>query len=115
MNHSVIGWTDTYITKLPKTAFTEERKKAFIERVRQRKYNFTYDNYQFLSFCCPVFEDKTICVLNKKQFDDVMSEAWKNMPLGQRLMPMDLITIPVKNEILFEKEKYSNKEDNNNV
>ena len=44
-----------------------------------------------------------------------MDEAWHDTPRGARLMPMDIIIIPVKNGILFEKEKYANKEDNDNV
>jgi hypothetical protein len=35
-----------------------------------------------------------------------MSEAYKEIPRGPRLMPMDVITIPVKNGVLYEKEKF---------
>lgn len=115
MNHSVVGWCDTYINNLKTIPFTEERKKALVERIRKRKYNFTFDNYQHLPYCCPVFEDNTICILTKQQFDKTMDEAWHDTPRGERLMPMDIITAPIKNGIMFEKEKYANKEDNGNV
>ena len=114
MNHSVIAWCDTYINNLKSVSFTEEHKKALVERIRKRKYSFTFDNYQHLPYCCPVFEDNTICILTKQQFDNVMNEAWKDMPRGARLMPMDIITIPVKNGILYEKEKFQQEGENNN-
>lgn len=115
MNQCVVGWCDTYVNNLKTVSFTEDRKKALIERIRKRKYNFTFDNYQYLPYCCPVFEDNAICMLTKQQFDKVMDEAWKDMPRGARLMPMDVITIPIKNGILFEKEKFMNKEGDQNV
>jgi hypothetical protein len=64
--------------------------------------------------CAPVYDDKVMCVLNKSQFDDVMAEAYKDIPRGQRLLPQDVITRPVKNGILFEKEKFAEEGDNNN-
>ena len=39
MSYSVIGWTDAY-GDYPTTPFTEERKKALVDRIRKRKYNF---------------------------------------------------------------------------
>lgn len=115
MSQSVIGWTDTYNNNLTSVPFTEDRKRAFVERIRKRRYSFTFDNYQYLPYCCPVFDDGAICVLTKQQFDQVMAEAWKDMPRGVRLMPMDAITIPAKNGVLYEKSKFMNKEDNLNV
>ena len=115
MNRMVIGWTSLYPIAYNTALFTEDRKRALVERIRKRKYNFTFDNYQYLPYCCPVFEDNTICMLTKQQFDKVMDEAWKDMPRGARLMPMDVITIPVKNGVLFEKEKFMSKEDSQNV
>ena len=115
MNQCVIGWTSLYPTVCKTSPFTEERKKALVERIRKRKYNFTFDNYQYLPYCCPVFEDNTICVLTKQQFDKVMDEAWGDIPVGKRLIPMDVITIPVKNGVLFEKEKFIQKENEQNV
>ena len=112
MNQSVIGWTDTYNNNLQIVSFTASHQKALVERIRKRRYNFTFNNYQCLPYCCPVFQDNTTCILNKQQFDNVMEEAWKDIPWGARLMPMDVITTPVKNGILFEKEKFMNKEGN---
>ena len=43
-----------------------------------------------------------------------MQEAWKDRPRGARLLPMDVITLPVTKGVLYEKEKYM-KEDNENV
>lgn len=115
MSKVVIGWTDTYGSGLQTVSFTEERKKALVERIRKRKYDFGYDAYQFVPYCCPVYEDGTICLLSKQQFDDVMQEAWKDMHKKHRLLPMDVITTPAKNGILYEKPKYEPKEGNDNV
>ena len=111
----VTGWTDTYGNNRTNVSFTEERKRALVERIRKRRYNFNFNDYQYLPYCCPVYEDGTVCVLNKQQFDKVMDEAWKDIPKGQRLIPMDIITIPVKNGVLFEKEKFAKMEGDNNV
>ena len=35
-----------------------------------------------------------------------MTEAYKDIPRGQRLMPQDVITRPSKGGILYEKEKF---------
>lgn len=110
MSKIVVGWTGTYDNNLPSVSLTEERKVAFIERIRKRKYNFNFDDYQYLPYCCPVYDDNTVCILNKHQFDEVMHEAWKDMRVYQRLLPMDVITIPVQDNILYEKEKWMNKE-----
>ena len=44
--------------------------------------------------------------LNKKQFDEIMAEAYEEIPVGQRLLPMDAIKSKPINEVLFEKEEY---------
>ena len=103
---SVIGWTSCFEGTYPTVTFTEDRKKALVERIRKRRYNFNFADHQFLPYCCPVYGDKVVCELNKAQWDRVMSEAYGDMPRGPRLMPMDVITIPVKNGILYEKEKF---------
>lgn len=110
---TVVGWTDAYGSKYPTVTFTEERKRALIERIRKRQYNFNHFDHEMLG-CAPVYEDKTICVLTKPQFDSVMSEAYKETPRGQRLLPQDVITRPAKNGILYEKEKFEEREDVNN-
>ena len=40
-----------------------------------------------------------------------MNEAYKDIPRGQRLMPMDIIDRPLKKSVLYEKEKYEPKEE----
>ena len=115
MSKIVVGWTITYGSNLPAVPFTAEHKKALVERIRKRKYDFGYDAYQFVPYCCPVYDDGTICLLSKQQFDDVMQEAWKDLHKKHRLLPMDVITADTKNGILYEKPKYEPKEDNGNV
>lgn len=110
---TVIGWSDAYGNGVPTAKFTEERKKALVERIRKRRYNFNHFDHEMLG-CAPVYDDKAMCVLTKPQFDDVMSEAYKDIPRGQRLLPQDVITRPAKNGILFEKEKFEQEGENNN-
>ena len=64
--------------------------------------------------CAPVYDDKVMCVLTKFQFDNVMSEAYKEIPRGSRLLPQDVITNAPKNGILYEKEKFQQEGDDNN-
>lgn len=111
---TVVGWTDCFAGKLPVVTFTEDRKKALVERVRKRKYNFNFTDHQFLPYCCPVYSDKVVCELNKPQWDSVMTEAYKEIPRGQRLLPQDVITRPPKNGVLYEKEKFEQEGDTNN-
>lgn len=110
---TVVGWTSAWDGAVPTVTFTTERKKALVERIRKRRYNFNHFDHEMLG-CAPVYDDKVMCVLNKSQFDDVMTEAYKDIPRGQRLLPQDVITRPVKNGILFEKEKFAEEGDNNN-
>ena len=110
---TVIGWSDAYGNAVPTVNFTAERKKALIERIRKRKYNFNHFDHEMLG-CAPVYDDKVMCVLTKPQFDNIMSEAYKDIPRGQRLLPQDVITMPVKNGILFEKEKFATEGEQNN-
>lgn len=114
MIQSVVGWCDMYNNGRKIVSYTAEHKKALVERIRQRRYNFNFNDAQYLPYCCPVYDDGTICMLTKPQFDAAMAEAWKDMPLGARLMPMDVITIK-KNNTLFEKQKFADKEDDGNV
>jgi hypothetical protein len=43
-----------------------------------------------------------------------MSEAYKEIPRGPRLLPQDVITKPPKNGVLYEKEKFAEEGENNN-
>lgn len=110
----VVGWTSCYEGVLPVVTFTEDRKKALVERIRKRRYVFNHQDHCFLPFCCPVYGDGVICELNKAQFDSVMAEAYKEIPLGQRLLPQDVLTTPIKNGILYEKEKFMVEGENGN-
>lgn len=109
----VIGWTDAYGGSYPTAPFTEERRKALVERIRKRRYNFNHFDHEMLG-CAPVYDDKVICVLTKSQFDSVMAEAYKEMPRGQRLMPQDVIEDKPVNGVLYEKKKFYMEGDNNN-
>lgn len=107
---SVIGWTDAYLSDYPTVSYTEERKRALVDRIKQRGYNFTYDAHQTLPAAAPFYSDNTLCVLTKKQWDEAMNEAYKDALRGPRLMPMDVITRPIKKSVLYEKEKFEPKE-----
>lgn len=109
----VVGWTDAFGNAVPTTAFTTERKKALVERIRKRKYNFNHFDHEMMG-CAPVYDDRVMCVLTKAQFDSVMDEAYGDMRRGPRLMPQDVITRPVKNGILYEKDKFAEEGENNN-
>lgn len=106
--YCVVGWCDTYGNQYKTVAFTNMRRKALIECIRKRKYNFNFSDYQYLPYCCPIYRDKSICILSKEQFDSVMNEVYNSIPRGKRLIPMDVITRSPKNGVLYEKEKYEN-------
>ena len=110
---SVIGWTSAYLSSYQTVPFTEERRKALVDRIRKRKYNFTYQAHQTLFYTAPFYSDNVLCVLTKQEWDSVMSDAYKDEPLGQRLMPEDVINIKPINDVLYEKEKWIPKEDEN--
>ena len=110
---TVIGWSDAYGGAVPTVTFTAERKRALVERIRKRRYNFNHFDHEMLG-CAPIYNDKVMCVLTKAQFDDVMSEAYKDVPRGQRLLPQDVIARPIKNGILYEKDKFVEEGETNN-
>jgi hypothetical protein len=110
---TVIGWCDAYGNAVPAVTFTTERRKALIERLRKRRYNFNHFDHEMLG-CAPVYDDKVMCVLSKSQFDDVMSDAYKDIPRGQRLLPQDVITKPAKDGVLYEKDKFTENGGDNN-
>ena len=110
----VVGWTDCYSGNCPVVPFTADRKKALVERIRKRRYEFNYADHCFLPYCAPVYGDKVMCELTKQQWDSVMNEAYKDIPRSQRLLPQDVITRPAKNGILFEKEKFEQEGEINN-
>lgn len=103
---TVIGWTSCYEGTYPVVTFTTDRKKALVERIRKRRYVFNHTDHCFLPFCCPVYEDKVVCELNKAQWDSVMADAYKEIPMGQRLLPQDVIEDAPTNGVLYEKKKF---------
>ena len=111
---SVVGWTSCFEGTYPVVHFTDDRRRALIERIKKRKYNFNFQDHQFLSYCCPVYSDNVVCELSKPQFDSVMNEVYKDMPRGSRLMPVDVIHKPPKNGVLYEAEKFEPKGGGNN-
>lgn len=114
MSQSVIGWVDAWTSPYKQVAFTEERRRALVERIRKRRYNFTYEAHQTIPYCAPFYKDNVLCVLTKPQWDSVLAEAYGDLPLGCRLMPHDVINRPVINSVLYEKEKFEPKGDDNN-
>ena len=109
---TVIGWSDAYGGAVPTVTFTSERRKALVERIRKRRYNFNHFDHEMLG-CAPVYNDRVMCVLTKAQFDSVMDESYGDMKRGPRLLPQDIIAKPMKNGILFEKEKFEEGENGN--
>lgn len=105
----IVGWCDAYTTPYKTVFFSNKRRNALVECIRKRRYNFNYTDHQFLEYCAPFYNDNVTCVLDKKEWDSVMAEAYKGIPIGARLLPMDVITRPPKNGVLYEKEKYENK------
>ena len=114
MSQKVIGWTDCYSNNRPVVTFTEDRKKALIERIRKRRYEFNYADHCFLPYCAPVYGDNVMCELTKAQWDSVMSEAYKDMPRSQRLLPQDAIDDYPIDGILYEKRKFYTEGESNN-
>ena len=106
---SVIGWTSAYLSSYPTTEYTEERKKALVDRIRKRQYNFTHQAHQTLFYTAPFYSDEKVCVLTKTQWDEAISAAYKEEPLGPRLMPEDVINRVPIDGVLYEKEKWEKK------
>lgn len=106
----VVGWTSAYLSPYPTAPFTEERKKTLVDRIRKRQYNFTHQAHQTLLYTAPFYSDNVVCVLTKSQWDEVMSEAYKDDVFGARLMPEDVIDRKPINDVLYEKEKWEPKE-----
>lgn len=109
---TVVGWTDAWGSSLPRATFTAERKKALVERIKKRKYNFNHFDHEMMG-CAPVYDDKVMCVLTKTQFDDVMNDVYRDTPRGQRLIPQDAIDDTPVNGILYEKKKFYMEGDGN--
>ena len=111
---TVVGWTSAYLSNYPATHFTSERRKALIERIRKRKYNFTHTDHEFLIYGAPFYSDNVLCVLTKQEWDSVFDEAYKDIPRGARLVPEDVIDRPEINSVIYEKQKFEPKEGESN-
>lgn len=110
---TVVGWCDAYGGAVPTVAFTTERKRALIERIRKRRYNFNHFDHEMLG-CAPVYDDKVMCVMTKSLFDEVMNEAYKDIPRTSRLLPYDVIDDTPVDGVLYEKKKFYMEGDVNN-
>lgn len=106
----VTGWSSAYLSSYPTVEYTEDRKKALVDRIRKRRYNFTHQAHQTLFYTAPFYSDECICVLTKVQWDEAISEAYNDIPLGSRLMPEDVIDRAPINSVLYEKIKWEPKE-----
>ena len=102
----VVGWTSAYLSTYPTVKFTKERKDTLVDTIRKRGYNFTHTDHSFLDYAAPFYEDEVLCVLTKQEWDSVLAEAYKDIPLGPRLMPEDVINRMPINGVLYEKEKW---------
>ena len=105
----VTGWTSAYLSPYKIAEYTEERKRALIDRIRKRQYNFTHQAHQTLFYTAPFYSDECVCVLNKAQWDEAIKMAYKDDVLGPRLMPEDVINRKPINDVLYEKEKWEPK------
>lgn len=110
----VVGWTSAYFSNYSTAQFTQERRRALVDRIRKRNYNFNYFDHQNLNYCTPFYADGVICVLTKDQWNSVMDEVYYEIPRGARLMPEDVIERASINDVLYEKEKWEPKEGENN-
>lgn len=106
-NKKVVGWTDSYTTSYPTASLSEERKRALIDRIKKRKYNFNHFDHEMTPYCSPYYDDGVICVLTKAEFDSVMNTVYKDIPRGPRLLPMDVIESKPINGVLYEKQKFA--------
>lgn len=106
----VVGWTSAFLSSHPTVKYTEERKRALVDRIRKRKYNFTHTDHNFLNYAAPFYEDNVLCVLTKQEWDEAISEAYRDEPLGARMMPEDVVDRVPIDGVLYEKEKWEPKD-----
>ena len=100
----VVGWTDCWNENCPTVTFTNERRKALVERVKKRKYNYSYQLFMN-PYTTPVYDDNAKCILTKSEWDNVLADAYGDDKLPQRCTPMDVLEIK-KYGVLWEKEKF---------
>lgn len=102
----VIGWTSAYLNPYKTVEFTSERKKALVERIRKREYDFNFNDHLYQNYGAPFYADQVVCVLTKQEWDSVIEEAYKDRPRTARLLPEDVISRAPINEVLYEKSKW---------
>ena len=112
---TTIGWVSAYDNSYRQAPFTDERRKALVERIKKRRYNFNHFDHEMLSYGAPFYDDQKFCILTKQQWDSVMTEAYKDSFRGARLMPEDAIERSAINGVLYEKEKFEPKVGENNA
>lgn len=105
----VIGWTDSYLSQYKTTEFTKEHRRALVDCIKKRQYNFNYADHLMLCYCAPLYDDDKLCVLTKQQWDSVMNEAYRDAVRGPRIVPMDAIDRLPEAGVLYEDEKYEPK------
>lgn len=101
----LIGWADAYTSPYKTSELTPEKRRALIEKIRQKKYFYTYEAHQTLPFAAPLFNDMYICVLSKVDWDSCITEAHKDTRISARLMPSDVLDDVCK-DALVEEPKY---------
>lgn len=107
----VVGWTSAFLSPHKSVEFTPERRRALVDRIRKREYDFTFNDHLYQNYGAPFYSDNVLCVLNKQEWDSVMEEAHKDRPRTARLLPEDMIDRAPINEIIYEKSKWELKQD----
>lgn len=108
----LIGWTSAYVTDYKELPLTKEREQAIVEVVRRRHYDFTYNDMCYLPYCCPIFEDKTISMPNRSQWEQIMSKVYSNIARTHRLIPSDAIKRQPIEDIIYENKNDEPQEEN---
>lgn len=101
----VIGWVGAHTSPYQETTFTNERRQALVECIRNRRYNFNYNDHISLPFCAPLYEDELLCILDRKQWDSVMNKAYFEIDYGPRLLPMDILEGSFRDPVLYEEKR----------
>lgn len=107
-NIFVMGWVDPYTTYFEKAEYDNERKNALVTRIKKRRYWFTHFDHEFMGIT-PIYSDNKYCLLTKAQLDEVFSEAYKDIDVDCRKIPLDEEECVMYNGVLFEKQKYLDK------
>lgn len=102
---NVVAWCDNYNDNYPCATFTEERRRALVDRVKQRKYNMSYQMLSMNPYSTPVYQDGCRCLLSSTQWESVLSEVYDDNKRPPRFSPMDILTFKA-NDALWEREKF---------